>query len=208
MDRYANFENLVLNARRGIDYRIRLRRGGSGVAILSIHGGDIEPGTTCIADAIAGPDHTFYTFEGVKPAGNFALHITSANFDEPSAMEIICAAETVISIHGSAGAAPMVTLGGLDVQLRDRILQALRAAGFQAVIATGRRLRGIDRENICNLCGRGMGVQMEINRGLRALMFRDLTPAGRRFPTAVLDCFCRAVRAAIIPAAVSFDTDR
>lgn len=197
MDRYANFENLMLNERRGIDYRIRLRRGGSGVAILSIHGGDIEPGTTCIADAVAGSEHTFYAFEGIKPAGNFALHITSANFDEPMAMEIICAAETVISIHGSAGATAMVNLGGLDVQLRDRILEMLRAAGFQADRSTGRRLEGIDRENICNLCGRGMGVQMEINRGLRARMFRDLTPAGRRLPTAVLQRFTRAVRSAI-----------
>jgi len=58
----------------------------SGIAILSIHGGDIEPGTTRIANAIAGWDHSFYTFEGIKTARNLSLHITSTRFDEPSAM--------------------------------------------------------------------------------------------------------------------------
>jgi hypothetical protein len=40
---------------------------------------------------------------------------------------------------------------------------------------------------------------MEIGRGLRAEMFRDLTTEGRRFPTPVLARFAGAVRAAIAP---------
>jgi phage replication-related protein YjqB (UPF0714/DUF867 family) len=63
---------------------------------------------------------------------------------------------------------------------------------------------GIDYANICNLCGRGMGVQIEISRGLRAQMFRDLTPEGRRYPTEAFIRFTQAIRKAIEPFAVIF----
>ncbi len=199
MDQYADYANLKINERLGIDYRIRWRLGGSGIAVLSIHGGGIEPGTSRLANVIAGPEHTFYAFEGIKKTGNFLLHITSTRFDEPTAMEIVCASDIIISIHGCAETEPLVHLGGLDFELRDRIGALLRQAGFQALAAAGAPFGGIDDENICNLCGRGMGVQMEVSRGLRALMFRDLTPEGRFFPTEVLFRFARAVREAISP---------
>lgn len=203
MDRYDSFENLKVRERQGVDYRIRWRRGSSGIAILSIHGGEIEPGTTRIADAIAGQEHSFYSFEGIKRTGNWALHITSTRFDEPIAMDIICHAEIIISIHGSAVMEPVVHLGGLDFELRDRMLRELRASGFQAEDCAERHFRATDQRNICNLCGRGMGVQMEISRGLRTAMFRDLTPEGRRHPTEVLTRFTTAVRGAIGPFAVN-----
>jgi phage replication-related protein YjqB (UPF0714/DUF867 family) len=203
MDLYTSFENLKIHERQGIDYRIRWRLGGSGIAILSIHGGMIEPGTTRIANAIAGPEHTFYSFEGIKGAGNFFLHITSTLFDEPTAMEIVCASDIIISIHGCAQMEPLVHLGGLDFELRDRITGSLRETGFDAWTCSDPPFAGIDQENICNLCGRGMGVQIEVSRGLRATMFRDLTPEGRRFPTQVLLRFARALRKAIAPFAVS-----
>jgi phage replication-related protein YjqB (UPF0714/DUF867 family) len=199
MDRYRSFENLKCCERRGVDYRIRWRMGTSAIAILSIHGGDIEPGTTCISDAIAGQEHTFYAFEGIKHSGNIALHITSTRFDEPTAMEIICVSEIIISVHGCAEMEPVVHLGGLDVELRQRILQKLCESGFQATECSGLPFGGSDQKNICNLCGRGMGVQMEISRGLRAQMFRDLSPEGRLFTTEVFRRFKEAVREAIAP---------
>jgi phage replication-related protein YjqB (UPF0714/DUF867 family) len=202
MDQYRKFEDLEKGEQRDTDYRIRWRIGDSGIAILSIHGGEIEPGTTRIADAIAGQEHSFYSFEGIKRAGNWALHITSTRFDEPTAMDIICHAEIIISIHGSAVMEPVVHLGGLDFELRDRMLRELRASGFQAEDCAERHFQATDQRNICNLCGRGMGVQMEISRGLRALMFRDLTPKGRRYPTQRFVRFTEAVRRAIAPFAV------
>jgi len=205
MDPYDSFEALAVSERRGIDYRIRWRLGESGITILSIHGGDIEPGTTRIANAIAGPEHTFYSFEGIKDARNFLLHITSTLFDEPTAMEIVCASDIIISIHGCAEMNPVVYLGGLDFELRDRIAAVLRESGFQAPACPDPPFSGVDQENICNLCGRGMGVQLELSRGLRATMFRDLTPEGRRFPTPVLFRFARAVRDALAPFAAGPD---
>lgn len=197
MDRYKRYENLKSQERQGIDYRIRQRSGNSGVAILSIHGGDIEPGTSCIAEAIAGPDHAFYAFEGIKASGNLGLHITSSHFDEPAAIELIKGSKTAISIHGCAQMEPMAYVGGLDFEFRDRIIDTLRRFGFPATTSAKPPFGGMDRANICNLCSRGMGVQIEISKGLRAQMFRDLTPHGRQLPTQTLSRFANAVRQAI-----------
>lgn len=208
MDIYTSFENLQQNEKEGTDYRIRWRTGSSGIAILSIHGGEIEPGTTRIANAIAGWEHSFYSFEGIKAGGNFALHITSTRFDEPIAMEVVCQSDIIISIHGSAGKLPAVHLGGLDEELKRQIMGELNGAGFHVTGCKTLPYGATDQKNICNLCGRGMGVQLEISRGLRAMMFRDLTPKGRRHPTTLFDSFINAVRKAIAPFGVVFGEDR
>jgi phage replication-related protein YjqB (UPF0714/DUF867 family) len=127
------------------------------------------------------------------------LHITSTRFDEPIAMQIVCQSEIIISIHGSAVREPCVHVGGLDAELKDLIYRELRQTGFHAVQCTQLPYGATDLKNICNLCGRGMGVQMEISRGLRAMMFRDLSPAGRHYRTRVLANFANAVRRAIAP---------
>ncbi len=202
MDRYPAFKNLAQGEQRDRDYRIRWRAGGSGIAIFSIHGGLIEPGTARIAEAIAGQEHTFYAFEGLKHSGNLSLHITSTHFDEPIAMGLVRDAEIIITIHGFAAPEPMVQLGGLDDELKRMIFHELHASGFPVAMCEGSDLCGLDQNNICNLCGRSMGVQMEISRGLRALMFRDLSPQGRRYPTQRFVQFAQAVRRAIAPLAV------
>jgi phage replication-related protein YjqB (UPF0714/DUF867 family) len=204
MDHYPDFENLKNREDLSTDYLIRWRIGGSGIAILAIHGGEIEPGTSRIAEAIAGANHSFYSFEGIKNSKNRVLHITSNRFDEPTAVEIVCHANIIISIHGSAIMEPVVHLGGLDVEVQDRIRQELKRAGFQVVFGADQRFRGTDHKNICNLCGRGMGVQMEISRGLRATMFEDLSPEGRHHRTAVFPRFTTAVRRAIQPFALEY----
>jgi len=204
LDQYTDFENLNRSEQQNTDYRIHYRIGCSGIAIFGIHGGEIEPGTTRIADAIAGQEHSFYSFEGIKNRGNRSLHITSTRFDEPIALEIICDSEIIISIHGCTGMAPTVFLGGLDIELQQQILKELQKSGFQPRECSASHFSGIDDANICNLCGRGMGVQIEISRGLRALMFRDLTPAGRRYPTEVFTRFTQAIRKSIAPFAVIY----
>lgn len=199
MDVYKTFGDLQQNEQEGADYRIRWRSGSSGIAVLSIHGGEIEPGTTRIANAIAGWEHSFYAFEGIKSAGNLGLHITSTQFDEPKAMEMVCRSDIILSIHGSAETESLVHMGGLDEALKGRIIAELRSAGFAVLESEDLSYGGTDRKNICNLCGRGMGVQLEISRGLRETMFRDLSPEGRRHPTAAFGRFVDAVRKAIAP---------
>ena len=119
-------------------------------------------------------------------------------------MEIVCVSEIIISIHGCSGMEPMAFWGGLNIELKHQIMQEFQKSGFQTTACSVLRFSGIDYANICNLCGRGMGVQIEISRGLRTLMFRDLTPAGRRYPTEVFSRFTRAIRNAIAPFAVIF----
>ncbi len=204
MDQYTNFENLRQSERQNTDYRIYFRIGCSGIAIFGIHGGDIEPGTTRIADAIAGQEHSFYSFEGIKSRGNRSLHITSTRFDEPTAMEIVCVSEIIISIHGCADMKPTTFLGGLDNELKQQILQELHKSGFHTTECSESHFSGIDYANICNLCGRGMGVQIEISRGLRMQMFQDLTPDGRKHPTEVFSRYTRSIRKAIEPFAMIY----
>ncbi|MEW6078937.1 MAG: poly-gamma-glutamate hydrolase family protein [Thermodesulfobacteriota bacterium] len=199
MDQYLNYDDLKVHERLGADYRIRWRIGDSGIAVISIHGGEIEPGTTRIADAIAGPEHSFYSFEGIKTGGNLSLHITSTHFDEPIAMEMACHSKIIISIHGCADMERIVYMGGLDDELKQLIIKRLHEAGFPVDDRADLRLGATDHKNVCNLCGRGMGIQMEISRGLRAVMFRDLSPDGRRHRTPLFYEFTGAVRKAIAP---------
>jgi phage replication-related protein YjqB (UPF0714/DUF867 family) len=42
-------------------------------AVIAPHGGAIEPGTTEVAEAIAGDRFSFYTLEGVKTRDNKRL---------------------------------------------------------------------------------------------------------------------------------------
>lgn len=199
MDQYSNFEEMKQQEHQDTDFRIHYRIGCSGVAVLGIHGGEIEPGTMRIADAIAGQEHSFYSFEGMKTRGNRALHITSTHFDEPIAMEIVRFSDIIISIHGCAGLEPMIFLGGLDSELKQRVFEELRTAEIPTAENTASHYSGIDCANICNLCGRRRGVQVEISRGLRTVMFRDLTPEGRQHPTELFERFVQAVRRAIDP---------
>lgn len=199
MDKYSSFRHLMNCERAEIDYRVRWGVGTSGIAVLCIHGGDIEPGTSEIGEAIAGEDHTYYALEGLKDKGNLALHITSTVFDEPVALEVICQSDIIISVHGCSDVEEIVYLGGLDIELKQRVQMKLEEAGFRAMESKDAGFRGIDQRNICNLCGRGMGVQLEISRGLRSGMFKNLSPEGRKHVEETFHRFVNAVREALDP---------
>ena len=81
-DDYWSFTELAKNEREQ-DYKVFSRPRGSEVIIIAPHGGGIEPGTSEIAEAIAGDNFSLYCFEGLKANCNKILHIKSINFDEP-----------------------------------------------------------------------------------------------------------------------------
>ncbi len=56
----AQSYGVIENETKGKDYRIHLRHGKSGILVMAPHGGGIEPGTTEIADAVAGAERSFY----------------------------------------------------------------------------------------------------------------------------------------------------
>jgi len=165
-DRFHSFEALATAMTEGVDYRIRSKDRGTSVVILAPHGGTIEPGTSEIAEAIAGADFSFYCFEALKTGAHGEFHITSHRFDEPRAVDLVGRSSTAVAVHGRKDdGSDTVWLGGRAVALRDAIGASLCNAGFEAQPNT--TLPGLHETNICNRTGSGTGVQLEVPRTLR-----------------------------------------
>ncbi|MFO7785492.1 MAG: poly-gamma-glutamate hydrolase family protein [Thermodesulfobacteriota bacterium] len=192
---YESYLELRSVEREGLDYRVRSWKGSSGIAVMAPHGGDIEPGTTEIAEATARPRHAFYSFEGLKPDQNLDLHIASTLFDEPEGLRIALEAMTVITIHGCRERDPVVFAGGLDVELRRIVAGGLETAGF--MVREDPRLPGRSLMNLCNRSRMGRGVQLEVSQGLRRTMFPGLRGAERMEPLPAFDRFVAALRKAL-----------
>lgn len=188
MAEYPNWAALAAAETAGADYRIETRPNSSGIAHIAIHGGGIEQGTSELADAAATVTRgQYYGMLGLKSSGNSALHITSTHFDEPQCLAIQAASYYTVSYHGSAGDDLTTHLGGGDTVMRDRIGDALTAAGFACDIAST-EIDGNDPANITQKNRRGMGVQLELSRGQRAAFFpggdlsRAMRDSGQRTP--------------------------
>jgi phage replication-related protein YjqB (UPF0714/DUF867 family) len=140
---------------------------------MSPHGGGIEPGTSELAEAIAGTNLSFYAFEGIKQAGNRHLHITSTRFDEPRCLTLLARAERVIAIHGEESKREVAYLGGRDKDAVLRLEKELRDRSFRVSRDGPMHLQGTGRENICNRGTLNAGVQLELSDGLRRSLFQD-----------------------------------
>jgi phage replication-related protein YjqB (UPF0714/DUF867 family) len=193
MDNYRSFHELTRQEQEGKDFVVEVRQTLSPLAILAPHGGRIEPGTYTIADVIAGTDHSFYGFRGIKPRDNRMLHLTSSLFDDPRALEIVHSATTVITLHGCRGNEPMIFLGGQDQNLLLKVLHSLRNAGIPVQPASSGNLRGCHPENLCNRGRSGKGVQMEVSRGLRELLIVPLNSYSNRHLTPLFFTLVQAI---------------
>lgn len=149
-------------------FREEVRRGSSNAVVLAIHGGNLQPGTTELARAVAGDTHSFYSFISLKDEADQSLFVHSHEFGEPQALEFVRDAEVVLSIHGCRGEEAFLRVGGLDESLRERIQAACHDSGF---VLDETEPRGIDPRNICNLGLQRKGVQVEVSRGLRDQIF-------------------------------------
>ena len=165
-DRYSCFAELKNHETLNRDYKISISDVGSRVTIIAPHGGKIEPGTSDIAKKIAAKRFNCYCFEGIKKEKNGRLHITSHNFDEPMAVNIISRSHLVVAIHACKGNDRFIYLGGLDKRLKEVIADELVSIGITVPKGHG-RFRGLNPDNICNRGAHKKGVQLEITRGLR-----------------------------------------
>jgi phage replication-related protein YjqB (UPF0714/DUF867 family) len=188
MTEFPNFAALKQAEREGVDFDIVCRPRRSPVAVIAPHGGEIEPGTSEIAAAIAGDEFNLYCFEGRKPKGNTGLHIRSANFDEPKCLGLISSCDCVVTVHGCRKGKRTVFLGGRDAELRDAICDRLEASGFRTARPPNADLQGVSPRNICNKGRRGCGAQLELSRDLRD----ELRDDGERFAA-----FAAAIRTAL-----------
>jgi phage replication-related protein YjqB (UPF0714/DUF867 family) len=198
-DRYRNFADLAAHEKEGLDFRIRLDERHGRAALIAPHGGGIEPGTSELAEAIAGDDLSFYAFDGLKKRGNGVLHITSSRFDEPHALALVAASPAVVAIHGELDCPDQIAfLGGLDKELGKRIQTGLEVAGFVVRIHDNPNLQGVDKTNICNRGRSGQGVQLELSRPLRDSFFPSVNRHGRQKRPQRGDRFVDAMRMAIL----------
>ena len=170
---YKNFEELAQREVEGKGFQIRHHTRDERVLIMAPHGGKIEPATSMIAEAIAGENYSYYSFEGIKEEGNGVLHIESHLFDEPRGLQAAQKADIVITVHGQLDHKEgFIMVGGLHVDLRSEVRRRLEAAGFQTRTPP-EGLQGIDPENICNRGKLKGGVQLEVSRKERDLLKTD-----------------------------------
>lgn len=187
-DKYENFAKLAEYECEGVDFRIRFMQKDSTVAIIAPHGGTIEPGTSEITEEIARASYSSYFFEGLIDQPHCHFHITSTNFDEPKCLNLIRHCEIVIAVHGLSGQHKAVKVSGRDEKLRSTICENLKTAGFVTKVVTTGNHAAISQKNICNKGRRGVGVQLEITRGLRDALLDG---------TEDLSTFAKAVQQAI-----------
>jgi phage replication-related protein YjqB (UPF0714/DUF867 family) len=188
-DRYPDFATLARKEREGRHFRITaVARPGAPIAVIAPHGGAIERRTGDIARAIAGPQFSYYLFEGIRATENYArLHLTSRRFDEPQCLALVRDVETVVAIHGCEDLAGRVYVGGRDDALAAALTSALGAAGLELAPA-GHEFGATDADNICNRGRSGRGVQLELPRAVRG------GPFEMRFVRAVREVLLARVR--------------
>ncbi len=193
----ASYQELSQYWQEGKDYRIRIRHLPSRMAVLAPHGGGIEPGTSEIAEALAGEHFSFYCFEGLRDAGNWNLHLTSRYFDETICLGLLGRSPHAIAVHGCQGQEQAVFVGGLDQSLKQRVIAALLLAGFDAQEDRSHHA-GLDARNLCNRALSGRGLQIELSLGLRRALFLGLKQAERASTTPMFERFVRAVQKTLV----------
>ncbi|QPK89753.1 poly-gamma-glutamate hydrolase family protein [Bacillus velezensis] len=199
-DTYSNCAELAAMEVLGQDYAIRVIKQSRDMIIVAPHAGGIEVGATELSLEIAGKDYSVYLFEGRKSSGNMALHVTSTNFDEPIAMKEIAEHKRSVSVHGYSDSTVKHTIvGGLDIPLRDKIVESLIAAGFSASVATD-RFTAKNPRNIVNRCATGAGVQLELSTLQRKAFFTndDWSSSNRGNVTEDFSRYAGSIRSAIV----------
>ncbi len=191
-----SFADLSGRWQEGVDFRIRVVQRSSRMLVLAPHGGGIEPGTSEIAEALAGKVHSLYCFDGLLDDRNWDLHLSSIFFDESRCLRLLRKASRAVAIHGCRGEEPVIWVGGLDRQMKTAVLDSLRSAEFDGREDTGQHA-GMNPLSLCNRTQNGMGLQLEISLGQRQLLFEGLSRPQRRHPTRTLERFTRSIHTAL-----------
>jgi phage replication-related protein YjqB (UPF0714/DUF867 family) len=200
-DFYDSLAELNQDLVRDLHYRVRILDRLSPITVIAPHGGFIEAGTSNIAEAIAGFEHNFFDFQGLRRRRAWELHITSVKFRHPYLVNMLSRSQMSVSVHsmGTQGNGKIL-IGGLNGQFKERIYRELSLAGFP-VTTKAERYRGVHPQNIVNLA-QNHGVQIELTTSVIDRMFAPRTPrfAADRSPlarTEYFDRFVAAVRRAL-----------
>lgn len=175
-DYYKNYADLAAHEKLGKDYLINLKNNNSDTAVIAIHGGKIQSGTSEIAKAIAGENYNCYSFEGVKNSNNYDLFLKAIRFDEPKAVKMVADSKATVSIIGINNTESIVYVGGLDTNHKSIISKNLKYYGFEVKdpIKNDRNdIAGVYTTNICNENKSGAGVQLALSESLRDNLNND-----------------------------------
>lgn len=148
------------------EFRMEVSEGESGILIASIHGGNIEPGTSEMARAIGGDEHSRVDFQGLREGDeiyNWPLHVTSTNFSEPQADEAVGQSRICLSLHANMGrSGRFIYIGGRNRRLHRMLEVAYKERGF-SVRPPYQTARGVDPRNYVNRAAE-QGVQLTFSR--------------------------------------------
>lgn len=167
--KYSSYTELSREEKPNIDFKAAYRSGVKTFLITAPHGGNIEPGSTEIADAIASDRFGFYAFNGLKRDSS-VLYLPSTSFDEPELLRVTKNYGTTISVHIIDSSDRLVYIGGRFRQLSSAISQALTDKGYP-VKPLPEASAAYNMSNFINKTAVG-GVQIEITTALASEMFR------------------------------------
>lgn len=176
---YRNFAELAAHNVEGRDYQIVIRERGARALVMAFHGGLIEPGTSELAETIAGEEFSFYTFKGLLNDGDQTrlsrLHLTSTRFDEPNLRRLVSSSRRCLSTHGLGFSAIDFCVGGGDAKWRKTVTKKLqdKFPAFLACELCCPPLNGTSRLNPVNGCDKEGGVQLEMSPQVRTRILED-----------------------------------
>jgi phage replication-related protein YjqB (UPF0714/DUF867 family) len=144
------------------------------VGVMAIHGGNIERGTEQMANYIASHSNSsLYVISPRTRRRDWKFHISSNKINPAESEKLhqfLDHVSTAISIHGHVIKRKVICVGGLNDDLRRKIVESLQEdfAVIDAVEEGGicRNLSARNPKNIVNLM-REKGVQIEIPLILR-----------------------------------------
>lgn len=175
-DKYPSMTSLTADTSlvEGIDYTFTvIENPFSTVGVTAPHGGNIERGTSELADLIREyGNYNYFSFDVLKTTNASDLHVTSTNYDEPRILNMMARCSQVVGCHGKSGTDLTVYVGGLASPLRNAIWTKLNEAGFNCEISPS-GIAGLEPDNITNRSKTGGGVQLEITTELRKSFFID-----------------------------------
>ena len=167
--KYSSYQEMIRTEKSGVDFKVVYRAGSRSFLVAAPHGGQIEPGSSELADAIAGDTFGFYAFVGLKRDSS-DLFLPSSGFSEPELTRVSKTYSTIVAIHVIPGSERLIYVGGNYRQVADFITRALASAGYQ-VKAPPEDASAYSATNFINKSIIG-GVQIELSSAIVEDMFR------------------------------------
>ncbi|MBZ0189676.1 MAG: poly-gamma-glutamate hydrolase family protein [Candidatus Obscuribacterales bacterium] len=202
-DYYPDLYALKANLELGKDYTIVTENRGSVVTVAAPHGGNIEPGTSELARAIADKDFNLFDFVFLRSSHRRRGHVTATNFRDASLARMLAKSRICVAVHRMKDTHKKIYIGGRNQMLKRLAAEHLLAVGF-CVEEDPPRLKGTSKRNFVNLTSE-QGLQLEIPIPVANQLMPDIDSYAEASPvyklkderTEYFNAFVGAIRATI-----------